>query len=128
MNIRIDHLLFQLFLLSLVLTSCGGRSHDRSQLESDTIVYIDSIVTQISSDTLSEELVTTEAFDIYGDTVWINPYGSQKWFDTIIGDNYFAILEVEVDTNDYIIDTVRSVKGNRIVIGYNHKYKIVFTR
>lgn len=121
--------MFLLFSLSLILTGCRRRSTDNPQKETDTIISADSIVPQISNDTLIEEFIPEEElFDIYGDTVWINPYGSQRWFDTITGENYEAILTVEVDTTDFIVDTVRSVKGNRIVIGYNHNYKLSFNK
>ena len=66
--------------------------------------------------------------EIYGDTVWVYPYGNQVWYDTLSYKNYTAYVSVWVDATDYLIDTVRSAKGNRIVIGYNHYYSLDFRK
>jgi hypothetical protein len=65
---------------------------------------------------------------IVGDTVWLKSYSNITWSDSIIKPEYSAFYTVRVDTNDYIIDTVRSTKGSRIVIGFNHYYDIKFTK
>jgi hypothetical protein len=63
---------------------------------------------------------------IYGDTVWAYSYGTLMWHDTVSLDDFLVYLSVKVDTTDFIVDTVRSRKGQRIVIGYNHHYQLSF--
>lgn len=66
--------------------------------------------------------------EIYGDTIWIYPYGNQTWLDTISDNDFVVYVSAWTDTNDYLIDTVKSAVGNRIVIGYNHEYSLDFRK
>jgi hypothetical protein len=65
---------------------------------------------------------------IVGDTIRMGSYSSFQWYDTISTPEYTAYLSTRVDTNDYIIDTVKSSKGKRIAEGFNHLYNINFKR
>lgn len=63
---------------------------------------------------------------IYGDTVWVRSYASTVWYDSVSFADFQVYMSVWVDTTDYIVDTVISSKGSRIVIGYNHFYNLRF--
>lgn len=114
-------------MLYILFQGCKGRINDKSR-NAPSYISPDTQSYQIISDTLQHKDFTEKDTVFYGDTVWINPYGSQEWLDTISTDDYVVTISVKVDTADYIIDTVKTVKGNRIVIGYNHNYSLQFFR
>ena len=115
-------------MLLLLSISC------RRETKTVTKIPVKKDTTEINIDTneIVETIVTKAApakkTEIYGDTVWVYPYGTKSWQDSLISDKYSVRLKVWVDTTDYIIDTVRSKKGARLVIGYNHYYSLVFTK
>jgi hypothetical protein len=63
-----------------------------------------------------------------GDTLWMNDYTGYSLYDTLISADITACIEIRVDTNDYIIDTIRTAVGNRLAVGYNHIYSIDFNK
>jgi hypothetical protein len=65
---------------------------------------------------------------IYSDTIRVNHYRNYIWTDSVITNEYKALFVVKVDTCDLIIDTVKSLKGSRITIGYNHYYSLIFSK
>jgi hypothetical protein len=115
----------QILIFLVLLTSCIRQSKHIAEDQAIDSFFPNAIE---DTDTFSPQtrirnkaaLVDT----IVGDTVWVNPYAAKKWSDTIITSEYSAYYTVWVDTTDFIIDTVKSTKGNRIVIGYNHYYQI----
>jgi hypothetical protein len=124
---RIEWVISFFFLTYFLLTGCRrGRVDERQDI--DNGFTIDSAISPVVSDTLSVIDILKGKMAFYGDTVWINPYGSQEWHSTITEKEYSATFSVKVDTTDYIIDTVTSKKGDRIVIGYNHSYNIKFNK
>jgi hypothetical protein len=84
----------------------------------DTVVEITSQAQEVKEDPQIIQM----------DTLWVHEYGIKSWYDSIQTDQYDAFFSVWVDTTDYLIDTVRSSKGGKIIIGYNHHYHIRFTR
>ncbi len=128
MKIRNELFIYLICTVCLLIFGCSGRTVDKAG-NSEEVAYIpDSVIILETFDTVLTDSFIPDPIAIYGDTVWINPYGSQKWIDTIAGDDYILTISVEVDTKDYIIDTVRSVKGDRLVIGYNHCYELDFSK
>ena len=65
---------------------------------------------------------------IYGDTVWVKPMGEKSWLDTVFVDDAIVYVSSRIDSTDLIVDTVHSSKGSRIVIGFNHYYKLDFCK
>lgn len=114
-------------LLYILFQGCKGRKNNNSQ-NAPSFNTTDTQSYRSISDTLQNKGIIKKDTVFYGDTVWINPYGSQEWLDTISTDDYVVTVSVKVDTTDYIIDTVKTAKGNRIVIGYNHNYMLQFFR
>jgi len=127
MTLKFDLIAFTCCIFSLMMITCKGRMTDGNQ-DSDTSYIPTRKDTLVFVDTFPIEIDELKPAAIYGDTVWINPYGSQEWRDTIRRPKFTVYISVRVDTTDYIIDTVRSKKGDRIVIGYNHKYNLRFIR
>ena len=114
-----------IFIICIAATSCKSKGINNTPKESTDSTKI-SIEKNQHKDTLLE--VKNEKEDIYGDTVWVYPYGNQVWHDTIARKKFNVSISVWVDTTDYLVDTVRSAKGNRIVIGFNHYYSLVFSK
>jgi hypothetical protein len=119
--------IYYLLAFTLVILGCRGRN-TAENTEADTGFSADTSFVPAIEDTLQNAAINKEPIKFYGDTVWVNPYGTQIWADTIRREAYTALITVSVDTTDFIIDTVRSLKGNRIVIGYNHYYSLVFLK
>lgn len=65
---------------------------------------------------------------ISNDTIRAYHYLHKVWTDSVITKEYKAIFIVKVDSFDPIVDTIRSLKGNRITIGYNHNYMLSFSK
>lgn len=124
---RIELSICYALLTCFFLTGCKRGSVDERH-DIDSNFTTDTTISFAISDTFSSQELPKEKTPFYGDTVWINPYGSQEWQTSISGETYSAAIKVQVDTTDYIIDTVKSKKGNRIVIGYNHIYNIKLSK
>lgn len=121
-------LIYLIIPVLLSLSSCR-RTHTVQEQEKKVTLPADTLI----RDTLpslpeSPEKQTIKKAEFYGDTVFVHSYGIQTWYDSIYADDFNAFLSVWVDTTDYITDTVRSARGNRIVIGYNHHYNIEFRK
>jgi hypothetical protein len=65
---------------------------------------------------------------ILGDTIWFLPSTSNNWNDSIEAKGYKALINVYIDTNDFIIDTIKTSLGSKIAVGYNHFYTLNFSR
>jgi hypothetical protein len=65
---------------------------------------------------------------IYNDTIRACHYQTYVWSDSVITKDYKAVFLVKVDTSDPIIDTIKSLRGRRITIGYNHNYWLIFSK
>jgi hypothetical protein len=119
--------LFNGMLVFLLMLSVGcNRKTDHASNENST----DTVISpeKYDSSTGNRKHTKPEKEVIYGDTVWMYPYGNQTWHDTIATREYTAFISVLADTNDLLIDTVKSAKGNRIVVGYNHHYLFDFRK
>jgi hypothetical protein len=127
MKPQADLCIYAAFLMYILLSGCrGGNSYQNQEV--DTANASNTVISVLKNDTIVSNLTVEKQVTIYGDTVWVNPYGSQEWIDTTTDKTYSALVSVAVDTTDFIIDTVKSRKGDRIVIGYNHIYKLEFAR
>lgn len=120
---RYFYIIGLLVVLSFSSVCCKKKlTNSISEKQADTIIttlnYTDS------SDLSGKNKIKNE--DIVGDTIWVYPYGKKAWQDTLSAKKYKVLVSVWVDTTSYLIDTVRSAKGNRIVIGYNQYYSLVF--
>lgn len=100
----------------------GSSKKDVSAFTDSIICVEDSVIPQVKKPKIVEKV------KIYGDTVWVQSYASTVCYDSIFQDNYEVYVSVWVDTTDYIVDTVISSKGSRIVIGYNHHYNLRFKK
>lgn len=114
-----------LIILNSLLVSCKRKAINETLDNS-----IDTIDASLEGIGISDTIIAAENIqeDIYGDTVWVYPYGNQAWYSSISEKKFKVTISVWVDTTDYLIDTVRSAKGNRIVIGYNHYYSLAFRK
>ncbi len=121
-------------ILALIsITSCiiisGCRNKSETTFRKNILAFRDSLKSVVDSiDEPVKVTDTDEVVKIYGDTVWVRSYASTVWYDSIFYDDFEVYMSVWVDTTDYIIDTVISSKGSRIVIGYNHFYNLRFLK
>jgi len=77
----------------------------------------------------NKKIQTKEIPDsISNDTIRAYHYLHNTWTDSVITKEYKAIFIVKVDSLDPIVDTIKSLTGNRITIGYNHNYLISFSK
>ncbi|MGD2035759.1 MAG: hypothetical protein PVF73_11920, partial [Bacteroidales bacterium] len=99
-------------------------SAGRKPLKYDTVKSKqDSLISETGSIRKNPAVVK-----IYGDTVRVRSYASIVWYDSVRLGHITVYCSSWVDTTDYIVDTVISTKGNRIVIGYNHYYNLFFRK
>ena len=124
---RLSFSLFILFLLVSV-SSCRRGTADVAGAEDSLFINDSGVADSVTArKTLSARKKNLpEAF--YGDTIFMQTSGNQIWQDTITDQEFVAYLSVRVDTSDLIVDTVSSLKGRRIVVGYNHYYQIDFKK
>ncbi len=129
MSLRIS--IFYLYISSLIFLQSGCKiRHNQSNEDGsiDTLSFYEFGNDTHSAVGINKNRKRYNADSIVGDTVWIKPYALRTWSDTIAESEYTAYLSVWIDTTDFIIDTVRSSKGSRIVIGFNHLYQIDFSK
>ncbi len=111
----------------ILLSEC--RNDPLLSFRHKTKEFSDSVMNMEDADSLSVQSVkNAKPVKIYGDTVRVQTYLSTVWYDTVSQENYEVYMSVWVDTTDYIVDTVISSKGRRIVIGYNHRYNLEFRK
>lgn len=126
MSVRVFIYISILMLLSMI--SCR-RTHTLKEKAEEIKRPSDTLISDTTGPLpeaiVKEPIRETETCE---DTVYLHSYGIQTWYDSIYSHDYTAFLSVWVDTTDLIIDTVRSARGNRIVIGYNHHYNIEFRK
>ena len=115
-----------IFIICIAAMGCKGKGKNNTFKESPDSANISIEEIHQYKDTLIK--AENEKEEIYGDTVWTYPYGNQVWHDTLAGKDFNVFVSTWVDTTDYLVDTVRSAKGNRIVIGYNHYYTLNFSK
>ena len=121
-------LLLGIILLS-VLSGCRHAATERNETQltdSLTLPPETTIVNTISHVKRQKPKPINDS--VIGDTIWMNSYAGYSLHDTIISADFTSIIAVHVDSNDYIIDTVRSTLGNRLAVGYNHIYTIDFNK
>jgi hypothetical protein len=120
---------FYLLTWLLVICACKSKPETSRKVENtksvDTFVASETKKTVVTNKSNPEKEVPDS---IYSDTIWVNHYQNDIWKDSVINEDYKALFIVKVDTTDLIIDTVKSLKGSRITIGYNHYYSLIFTR
>ena len=126
MSVRLKIFLF-LIGCALLFTSCRRVTNVTSEPEPEEPVR-EFLKDSMPDRTISRLLQKRDMNKIYGDTIYVDPYGTRVWHDTVMKDDWTAFISVWVDTTDYIIDTVSSSRGNRLVIGYNHQYTIEFRK
>lgn len=118
-------------LISIVLfiIISGCRNNSESPFRRNILAMRDSLKSVIDSiDKPTKVTDKEQVIKIYGDTVWVRSYASTVWYDSVSFDDFEVYMSVWVDTTDYIVDTVISSKGRRIVIGYNHFYNLRFLK
>jgi hypothetical protein len=126
MNSRFAILTIVLFLYIFSISSCKRKSSTAEPKLTDTLEESNLIPDEPENIKETHNTITQVPDTIIGDTVWVHPYTTKLWVDTIEAKGYKAILSVRVDTNDYIIDTIETSQGGRITVGFNHLYKIEF--
>jgi hypothetical protein len=92
----------------------------------DSLISPDSLLLESNNTHIAKTSLLPN--EISADTIWLKSYPTLFFLDTIVKPDYSVNIQVRVDTNDYIIDTINSMKGVRIVIGYNHLYQLEFIR
>lgn len=119
------------YLLTWLLVICACKSKPEMSRKVENTKSVDTFV---ASET-KKNVVTNKSNpekevpdSIYSDTIRVNHYENDIWTDSVITEEYKALFIVKVDTTDLIIDTVKSLKGSRITIGYNHYYSLIFSR
>ncbi len=111
--------------LFLSLVSC----RKKIPIDSSTVITDSIAISDVSKNSIAEKIHIESLQEIiYGDTVWVYPFGNQVWCDTLTNEGIEVYITTWVDTTDYLIDTVKSAKGNRIVIGFNHNYSLEFRK
>jgi hypothetical protein len=115
-------------ILSFLLGCNRNSGHPKENTTIDTLMSYEIEEVDNFSSVSNTKIKVPKSDSIVGDTVWVNPYANKTWADTITTNGYTASFLVWIDTTDYIIDTVRSSKGDRIVIGFNHYYQINFEK
>lgn len=124
---------FIIYFISTILTiyfvsSCRGKTSVIEtkivdSLEESILIY-DKTGTYKRSNVQSREYPDT----LLGDTIWFLPSTAKSWNDSIEAKGYKAFINVTIDTNDLIIDTILTSLGGKIAIGYNHYYTLNFSR
>ena len=115
--------------IALFIIISGCRNNSESTFRKNILAIRDSLKSVIDSiDKPPKVTDTDQVIKIYGDTVWVRSYASTVWYDSVSFDDFEVYMSVWVDTTDYIVDTVISSKGRRIVIGYNHFYNLRFLK
>lgn len=121
-------LLFSSIIL-IALSSCNSNTkHSTEKKPIDTLLTSKAKNLDTFALGFKEKRKKPNSDSIVGDTVWVNQYAIRSWSDTITTSVYTAHFLVWIDTTDFIIDTVKSSKGDRIVIGFNHYYRIDFDK
>jgi len=118
-----------LIYIALFIILSGCRDNSESTFRKNILSIRDSL--KVVKDSINEPakvIDKDEVVKIYGDTVWVRSYASTVWYDSVYFDDFEVFMSVWVDTTDYIVDTVISSKGSRIVIGYNHFYNLRFLK
>jgi len=112
--------------LVIILFGCKGNSGTLNQEEIiDSVFITDTLISENIPAPVRRKIAKKE---MPFDTVWIRSFSALKWSDTLYGKNFEAIVEAWIDTNDYIIDTLRSNVNTSLVIGFNHYYTLHFLR
>ena len=114
-----------IILLSILSSGCK-RLRDNPPVETGVDSF--SLPSEVQPAAKNVTGLKIENEEIVGDTIWICPYGSQTWHDTIARDDLTVYITAWTDTTDFLIDTVKSTLGSRIVVGYNHYYVLEFMK
>jgi hypothetical protein len=119
-----------LLLLTLFVVSQGCKNKkntSQSEISADSLISAEVLDTNIDYPTVYRKKKSIPD-SIVGDTIWIKTYTTRSWFDTLTTNNYCVRMAAWIDTTDYLTDTVSSLRGNRIVAGYNYFYKLEFLK
>ena len=118
---------FAAIIIIVLLPGCK-RTGEKHSVPSKDSLY--TMIQNVVDDTIIEhrKQILHVIDSIYGDTVWVKPMGVRSWQDTVESGDAIVYVSARIDSTDLIVDTVRSSKGGRIVMGYNHYYNLNFCR